>query len=354
MRIAILTNAYPPTSRGGAGRIAFLQKELLESAGHEVRVWHIPFEWTRYSFLLRVVFHLRDLYWVHPVVKEMKAWNPDWVMSHNLTGVGFRTPSTLQSQDIQWAHVLHDVQLFSPSGHQASWEERTIVQRLASIVRRFLLGTPNLVISPTETLWQAHRERGFFANARHAIIPNCAPLERGHMSKRKTPLRVGFIGRWSADKGALFIESLWPFFSVSEVSWQLFGPGTEAIVPPNGQGHGPQSSEVLLEALTEIDVLLVPSLLMENQPTVLLEAAACGVPVIASDQAGIRETLQGQGVLCKMEDKDAWVQALRVMMTESDVAYEARILGMRTLWHRYDPELICQRLVEVLTSNRKT
>ncbi|MBP7134635.1 glycosyltransferase [Patescibacteria group bacterium] len=352
MRIAILTNAYPPTSRGGAGRIAFLHKELLEASGHEVRVWYIPFEWTRYAFIARVFFHIRDLFWIHPSAKELVAWHPDWLMSHNLTGIGFRTPSAIQAHGIPWAHVLHDVQLFAPSGYLASWQERTIVQRLATFARRLLLGTPNQVISPTETLWKAHRERGFFANTDHAIIPNCAPAERVRASTRHTPFRVGFIGRWSDDKGAALIESLWPSFSDAELSWQLFGPGTEHVSPPNGKGYGPQSSEMLLEKLSEIDVLLVPSLLMENQPTVILEAAACGVPVIASDQAGIRETLQDKGVLCAIENKEAWVHAIRMVIQESDQSYEARCTSFQELWRRYDPKLIRQRLVEVLTSKR--
>jgi len=52
---------------------------------------------------------------------------------------------------------------------------------------------------------------------------------------------------------------------------------------------GPYSQSELPQILHSLDVLLVPSLWYENTPTVIYEAVAAGVPVIATDLGGMRE-----------------------------------------------------------------
>ena len=119
MRIAVLTNAYPPRASGGAGRIAFLYNELLRSHDHEIRVWGPREEFyglAKMSPVLRLLFHVRDLGADQKTAQEIEAWKPDVLLTHNLTGCGFGTPSLIASKQIRWVHVLHDVQLIEPSG----------------------------------------------------------------------------------------------------------------------------------------------------------------------------------------------------------------------------------------------
>jgi len=44
--------------------------------------------------------------------------------------------------------------------------------------------------------------------------------------------------------------------------------------------------------LDGLDVLIVPSLCYENTPTVIYEALAHGIPVIVSDQGGMKELVE--------------------------------------------------------------
>jgi glycosyltransferase involved in cell wall biosynthesis len=46
------------------------------------------------------------------------------------------------------------------------------------------------------------------------------------------------------------------------------------------------------DAFAEIDVLVLPSLWLENSPVVIQEAHACGCPVVASDLGGMRELVK--------------------------------------------------------------
>jgi glycosyltransferase involved in cell wall biosynthesis len=59
----------------------------------------------------------------------------------------------------------------------------------------------------------------------------------------------------------------------------------------------------------DISLLLVPSLVEEAHPRVILEAAVNGIPVVANDIGGIPEALGNSGILIDMEDsEDAMVE----------------------------------------------
>ena len=65
-----------------------------------------------------------------------------------------------------------------------------------------------------------------------------------------------------------------------------------AEVDPRIQFLGPFAHEGLAEALSSIDVLVVPSVWYENTPFVVLEAFAAGRPVICSDLGGLSELVE--------------------------------------------------------------
>lgn len=350
MRLAILTNAYPPDARGGAGQIAWLQVEGLRARGHEVQVWHVPLAWSHQSIVRRLGHHLYDLIKPHECIGEILAWKPDRLLTHNLTGIGFSIPKQIQKEGIPWVHVLHDVQLFEPSGQISRWDAITAWQRMWSTLRASALGKPNAVISPTQNLLTAHKRRGFFLEVPTVVIPNPAPPLWRSKRARHQPLRALFVGRWSSEKGARLLEVLWSGATTSLIEWHLIGPGTNDLVPPLGVGYGSQDVSQILARMREVDVLCVPSQLMENQPTVLLEAMSQGLPVIASQQAGIEETLGAAGVLCNPVDVSSWERALDNLIREDDAAYQMRVTKMYDAWSRHEASKVLQRVEEVLVT----
>ena len=78
--------------------------------------------------------------------------------------------------------------------------------------------------------------------------------------------------------------------------------------------------------MAETDVLVVPSVWMENAPLTVLQARAAGIPVIASDVSGVREVLDPalHGVLVPPGDAAALADAMR----------SAILAG----WARYAPD----------------
>ncbi len=363
MRIAVLTNAYPPHARGGAGRIAALQVELFQAAGHEVRVWSASLEWTGYSFLRRALFHLRDLVWLHPAADEIVAWRPDVLITHNLTGVGFRTPSGIQRaffakthQNLRWVHVLHDVQLFHPLGLLSDESSITFLQRLVTCIRRIVFKKPDAVVSPTKWLLEAHTRRGWFEGVEQRIIPNPAPQgEAGLSYDWHDPLRVLFVGRVTPDKGSELLKELMKTAN-RPIAWQIIGAQSDALTkgecaPGSTLTVQPESSsDVVLQAMREADVLLVPSQIEENQPTVILEAFARGLPAIGQAKGGIPETIGEAGLVVKGSTSSDWLAVLKQLTSFPRPIWSARATAA---WQRHAPERVGEELLNVVKSNKK-
>jgi len=95
-------------------------------------------------------------------------------------------------------------------------------------------------------------------------------------------------------------------------------------------------------ALAESDVLVVPSLCAENQPSAILEAYAAGVPVIASHVGGIPEIIrEGEtGFLVDPGSVEDLLRALRACVEDPK-----RIRAMATACHAVAAEHAVDHIV---------
>ena len=326
MRIAVITNAYPPTARGGAGQVAASLVELWRASGHEVRVWESYASWLSRGAISRLYGHLVSDRGAANCLPEVFEWKPDLVVTHNLTGIGFGTGRAVQARGIRWLHILHDVQLFEPSG-QLSLDQISLWQRFWSRIRRSRFGMPDLVVSPTKWLLNAHAKRGFVFQ-QIAVIPNPAP--KGDPSLRLTPFRMtggggGDEGRDRAgwlfvgmreEKGVYFIQHLAERFP-NEL-FIVIGDGPLRTIfshLKNVLYRGALTRDQVCAQMATSYALLMPSCLQENQPNVIIEAFQNGLPVIASSYGGIPETVDGAGIILDLFGID-WEEGMKQMKSE--------------------------------------
>jgi glycosyltransferase involved in cell wall biosynthesis len=141
------------------------------------------------------------------------------------------------------------------------------------------------------------------------------PLDRGEAC-RKLGLdvkrrRVLYVGNLLPVKGAAVLARA--ARELSEVDVIFVGSGTEKISA--GRCVGPRSHDEIPLWMNACDVLCLPSL-NEGLPNVVLEALACGIPVVASRVGGVPEIVRDglNGFIVPPSDPGALADGLRRAM----------------------------------------
>jgi len=104
---------------------------------------------------------------------------------------------------------------------------------------------------------------------------------------------------------------------------------------------GPLSRVELADLMRHASALLIPSH-SETFGLVALEAAASGVPVLATPTGGLKESVTAQtGILLDSRDPHTWADALAALLTDADraahLSASARAFALTRTW-RHDAE----------------
>ena len=346
MKIVITNNLYAPWVRGGAERIVEKTAEGLENKGHEVFIiatapkesrtekayylGSIFYNLDKYPFWLRFFWHLWDIFnFVHraKIKKILKEKKPDLVITHNLQGVGFLLPGLLRKLKIKHFHTLHDIQILHPSGLMIWGKEKILASfpaRAYQVITRFLLGSPAVVVSPSQWLLDEHLKRGFFKKSEIKILPNYFFKQTiVSNAKSKIPIRQPadkcqflYVGQIEEHKGVEFLVKTFLSFLGKDISLKaellIVGGGSrfEEIKKIAGGRKeinilGRKNESEVKDLMLAADCLVVPSLCYENSPTVIYEASAAGLPVLGANLGGITELIGViGGILFEPGNKD--------------------------------------------------
>ncbi|HEY3520970.1 MAG TPA: glycosyltransferase family 4 protein [Rhodanobacteraceae bacterium] len=98
-----------------------------------------------------------------------------------------------------------------------------------------------------------------------------------------------------------------------------------------------------------VDIVVLPTFYREGLPTSLIEAAACGLPLITTDMPGCREVVQHEtdGLLVPPRDSKALAQAIERLLDSTTLcsrlgeAARAKVLAM------FDERIVIQRTQKV-------
>jgi glycosyltransferase involved in cell wall biosynthesis len=163
------------------------------------------------------------------------------------------------------------------------------------------------VVGVSRFILDAHRRMGLFgATPDHRVIHNAyEPPERlPDPPAVGTPLRIGFLGRLDPLKGVeLLLDTL--LHRLSDRSWTLTLAGRGSAAGNSAPDYEAKLTGSALDPrirflgfvrpvdlLSQVDVLIVPSLLAEALARVTFEAYAHGVAVIGSRRGGIPEVIE--------------------------------------------------------------
>lgn len=158
-------------------------------------------------------------------------------------------------------------------------------------------------------------------------------------------------------KGFDVLISAFSKADLSSASWHLdiIGEGEERrnlenAILKSGLGNnisllGKKTKNEIVKLLQESDVFVLPSR-NENFSVAVLEALACGLPVIASVCGGIKECIDEQnGLLFPVDDVDALTNCIQKMQISCN-SYDRKLIADNCK-ARFSPETIAKELTEV-------
>ena len=226
----------------------------------------------------------------------------------------------------------------APALMDAFWRaQREKVQQFSQRHGRLLaaLNQVQVAICPSEFLRNRyiqagiHPERLIYSRQGHDF----PELQKYLVEKLPSPvLRVGYIGQISEHKGVhILFEAvrLLPQLNLTAVAYgdtHQFPQYTKRLQRMVNEDSrlsmaGLFAHKNISEVFKNLDILVVPSLINENSPNVILEALAHHVPVIGSNMGGIPELVLNEenGLLFSPGDPEDLARKLKRFLIEPDL-----------------------------------
>ena len=170
---------------------------------------------------------------------------------------------------------------------------------------------------------------------------------------------VGFVGRLVPEKGLLVLLAALRRLP-ENVHCLIIGSGPMRAELEMWSGlpellgrihfYDIMGSDMLARYMNCMDVLAVPSLTTaswkEQYGRVIVEAMACGVPVVGSDSGAIPEVIDSAGLIVPEGDVSSFVEALNTAIFDSEAHDRFRQRGLQ----RVDQELSVRAMADKLSS----
>jgi glycosyltransferase involved in cell wall biosynthesis len=217
----------------------------------------------------------------------------------------------------------------------------------------------DLYLTPTEFMRQKLIEGGL-PPAKILVKPNFHDPDPG--LREAVDGGALYVGRLTQEKGVRTLLAAWQMLAPSSPKLTIVGDG-----PLRGEvekaAADPQSSIQFLGARSHHDViarmkraalLILPSEWYEAFPHVILEAFACGVPVIASDIGTLADIIRHEktGVLFSCGNAEDLTAKVNWVVSHPDRAAELGMAGRAEYELNYTAERNYQRLYEIYRSSK--
>ena len=349
-RVLLVHNFYQQP--GGEDMVFAAEKQLLEENGHEVRTF------TRHNDAIGEMGAVRSaaqLFWsaesYRAMTQALADFRPDVVHFHNTFGVlspavyhachkaGVAVVQTIHNYRLLCAnaYLYRDGQVcetcigqkwpLAGIRHACYRESRLHSAAVAGMVAAHrALGTWERKIDRYIALTEFAKGKlveGGLSAEKIAVKPNFLPNPPAMRKKGQVGEFALFVGRISPEKGIRELLHIWQF--TDTIPLVIIGDGPLKIDLERSELSrnrpirwiGRLPSHDVISLLQQARILLFPSQWYECYPMTLIEAFACGVPVIANDLGSVGEICHNQSnsLLVKTKgtqtDPVAWAETVR-------------------------------------------
>ncbi len=374
MKIALLSEKYTPDI-GGLAISAERLARLLASAGHQVRVFaptlNLPpsetrtlpsggVGVTRFGARKRVDDTLVD--WFELIVEEHKRETFDLLHAYFLPQAGFvaayagmylNVPSvvSIRGNDIEraafdpsrFSHVMYALQ----NARAVTTNASGLAKKAKAFIDREIFLIPNGI--DTDCFKPMPKNEGLAEALGLGDLPVIGFVGELREKKGIRPLLTGYAQLVEKQPVTLLM--------VGEVrqgedrkifdEFQSANPDSRIFVT----GYVPHNEIPAYYSL--MDVFVHPSL-RDGMPNAVLEAMACGVPVVATPVGGVLDVVRNRenGMLAPVNDAGALADAIQCVLDDSTLRETISRSARETIVERFRPELELNANLEVYRTIR--
>lgn len=312
---------------------------------------------------------LQNRFWYKGLSNTLKAVNPDIIHAEE------EPESLVTAQLIFNCRKLKKRPKFVgftwrnmtfPLEAKSSWNWKSL---LLSTVQRYSLNKHDMIIGGSHLSEKYIRASGFRGPMR--LIPQYGvnpevyfPISRNITSANGSvdseKFTIGFVGRILEMKGLHVLVNAMTRLP-SDCELVILGSGEFLSNIQNLVSELKLTSRVKFksgipardvpEVMRMFDVLCIPSLTSslwrEQFGRVIIEAMACGTPVVGSSSGEIPYVIGDAGLVCMENDVDALADALNKLYVDSDLRNSMRLKGIQRVEANYTNQIIAQQILEV-------
>ena len=343
MKLIFVNTLYPPNIIGGAEVSVSLLAQALAKRGAQIGVvtFHDADEETEET-VEGVKIHrvpLDNIYWPFGLTQRPTAgqrlrwhahdvWNsraaarfghildrerPDLVHTHNLIGFSAAIWAQTKKHAVPLVHTLRDYTAVCKRSTLFA-RGRTCERRCAPCVAmtagfKLRASAVDAVISNSQYMLEAHTKRGYFSQARQAVIRNIVNTSAAGAGPGETDIVFGYIGRVEDEKGIEVVLEATRLLPPTGWKLRVAGRGIDTYIEALKRRYPDPRIEWLgftrpADFYAGVDVCLISSIWPEPLPRTLIESIGAGRATICSTAGGIPEIAEHSALIGMYEPRD--------------------------------------------------
>jgi len=334
MRILMIS----PTSEGIGGiaqHVSKLAKKLREN-NHEVKLVS-----SSNTPILRIKGLMNPTFAISASFKTLLR-RYDIIHAHNL-------PSAVPMKAAVGRRVLTLHGFYS---EQIGMLYGDFLRNIVSWFEKRILNWPDEITVVSKRDVEKYSSLGF----KTTYIPNAIDLaDIPNESKKISEIQITYVGRLSREKGVEYLIKAAEKIKNKQAKILIIGDGPEmpylkSLAEKNRNiifmGRLPR--EEALKYIKGSDTLVVPSLI-EGINTAILEAMACGVPVIATNVGGNTEiiTHMHNGILIHPKSPDQIAEAINLILSDESIKRQLTKTAYDRIQQEYNWDVVFKQYLKV-------